>query len=114
MRERKEILIDLICFNENLAKITSELSQYPWDLEKPILIICTSNFLNVLKKCIDEKITFDDLENWASTIECRDDLEFENEVIEQIIFELASPEINEEITKERLKKIIKEIDNLSD
>ena len=109
MRNRKDILTDLICFNGNLTELQSELSQYSWDVEEPILIIGKSDFSNVIKKCVDGKITFGELENWANAIECRDDLDFEVEEIQEIIFELASPEINGEITKQRLKEIIKEL-----
>jgi len=109
MRNRKDILTDLICFNGNLTELQSELSQYSWDVEEPTLIISKADFSTVIKKCVDEKIIFDELENWANAIECRDDLDFEVEEMQEIIFELASPEINGEITKQRLQEIINEL-----
>jgi hypothetical protein len=109
MRNRKDILTDLICFNGNLTELQSELSQYSWDVEEPTLIISKADFSNVIRKCVDEKIIFDELENWANAIECRDDLAFEVEEMQEIIFELASPEINGEITKQRLQEIINEL-----
>jgi len=48
--------------------------------------------------------------SWANVIECRDDLDFELEEMQEIIFDLASPEINGEITKERLQAVIDKLE----
>ena len=109
MRNRTDILNDLVSFNKSLPSLKNELSQYSWDTEEPYLIITKTQFLEVLKKCLDQKITFHDLENWADSIECRDDLDFEDEALQELVFEFSSPEINGEITKERLQAIIKDL-----
>ncbi len=109
MRNRKDILIDLIRFSGNLQELQTELSQFSWDVEGFSLIVSKLEFTNILKKCIEDKISFEELENWANIIECRDDLDFEDVEIQEIIFELASPEINGEISKERLRKILNDL-----
>lgn len=109
MRNRKDILIDLVFLKANLSELQNELAQYSWDIEEPILIISKQDFTNVLQRCIESEITFDDLTNWANAIECRDDLDFEAEEMQEIVFELSSPEINGEITKERLQEIVNEL-----
>jgi len=106
MRTRKDILTDLISFKKSLNQLNNELSKYPWDVEEPILVITKVDFYNILEKCIKEEITHDELEYWANIIECRDDLDFEEEVLQEIIFELANPEINGKISIEKLKEII--------
>ncbi|MFA5541085.1 MAG: hypothetical protein WC984_05385 [Bacteroidales bacterium] len=106
MRKRTEILKDLISLRGSLEALQKELSQYSWDIEKPIQTINLVDFSNVLKRSIDGEIDFVTLTNWANAIECRDDLEFASEKIQEIIFELANPEINGEITKNRLNEII--------
>ena len=105
MRSRKEILTDLFFFKGNLSELQDELSQYSWDSE-PVLIINKQDFLSVLNLYILDEIDIEDMTNWANALECRDDLDFEDEELQEIIFELANPEINGEITKERLLKII--------
>ncbi len=109
MRNRTDILKDLVSFNGDLSALKSELSQYPWDTEEPYFIITRSQLSEVLTKCIDQIITFQSLEDWANMIECRDDLDFEDEEIQEIIFEFSSPEINGEITKGRLQEIVNEL-----
>jgi len=109
MRNRTDILKDLVSFSGDLSALKSELSQYSWDTEEPCLIITKSQFSKVLTKCIDQIITFQDLEDWANAIECRDDLDFEDEEMQEIIFEFSSPEINGEITKDRLQVIVNDL-----
>lgn len=106
MRNRTEILKDIINFNDDLQKLLDELSFYPWDIEKPLHIITKGEVTNILKRVINEDKNFVDLENWANAIEIRDDLDFEDEETKEIVFELANPEINEKINKERLINII--------
>jgi len=106
MRNREDILKDLVNLKSNLAELQKELSQYSWDIETPVLIINRMDFTNVLQRCIDDKLTFLEVENWANAIECRDDLGFEDNNVQEIIFDLANPDINGEITKDMLKSII--------
>ena len=106
IRNRAEILKELVLLQGDIKMLEKELSQYPWDIEKPLVKIGIENFSNVLKKSINNEISFETLIDWANAIECRDDLEFENEEMQEMIFELGNPEINGEITKERLTQIL--------
>lgn len=108
MRTRLEILKDLVHLNKNLLDLQTELSQFSWDLEKPIFLISKDHICNVLQKHISD-LSYKELEDWANLIECRDDLGFESDPLKEIIFELANPEINGEITQERLKEMILEL-----
>jgi len=106
MRSRKEILKDLVLLRGSIEFLEKELSQYSWDMKAPLLSVSANDFIDVLQRGIDNEIDFQIVSNWANAIECRDDLEFANEEMQEIIFELANPEINGEITKERLSEII--------
>jgi hypothetical protein len=106
MRNRTEILKELALLQSDVKALKKELSQYPWDIEKPLFKISAEDFSNVLKRSINNEIDFETLTNWANVIECRDDLEFENQEMQEIIFELANPEIDGEISKGRLREIV--------
>ena len=110
MRSRKEILKDLVLLQGSIEVLEKELSQYPWDIEKPLLKISIDDFTYVLKRSLNGEVNFETLTSWANAIECRDDLELVKEKMQEIIFELANPEINGEITKERLSEIITELE----
>jgi hypothetical protein len=109
MRSRIVILKDLVFYQGNIKIIEKELLQYPWDIENPLIKIVKNDLAFVLKKCFNNEISFEDITNWANAIECREDLDFENEELQEIIFELANPEINGVLTKERLSEIIEEL-----
>jgi hypothetical protein len=106
MKSRTETLNDLALLQGDIRILVKELSLYTWDVGSPLVKISAENFSNILKRSINDEIDFETLSNWANAVECRDDLEFENEEMQEIVFELANPEINGEITKERLNAIV--------
>ncbi|MGE5411375.1 MAG: hypothetical protein ACM3MI_10490 [Clostridiales bacterium] len=106
MRSRKEILKDLVLLQGSIEVLEIELSKYPWDTEMPLFKISVEDFSFVLNRSLNDEISFETITSWANAIECRDDIEFADEEMQEIIFELANPEINGEITKERLQEII--------
>lgn len=108
-RNRKEILKDIIQLNGELDDLQIEILQYSWDTEEPILIINKNDIEHILKKCIDGVIDVKLVEDWANFIECRDDLDFEESNLQNIIFELANPYLHGEITKNVLKEMIKKL-----
>lgn len=106
MRTRIEILNDLVTLKSDCRQLEKELAQYPWDMDDPLLILQKQDVIAVVHRCINKEISFKDLNDWADVIELRDDIDFEDEEVKQLIFELANPEINGELTFERLKSII--------
>jgi hypothetical protein len=94
MRERKEILIDLVQNPHENSILAKELSVYPWDCDETLYIITSEDIRSVLDQfalnIIDEKV----LEDWANAVECREDLGYENDELDEIIFELANPDIS--------------------
>lgn len=109
MKTREELLLDLVFCRGNIEELENKLAKYSWDVEEPLLKINTEAFISVLKKCIDNEINFNKLILWANAIECRDDLDFENEIMQEVIFDLANPEINGAITSKRLLSIMDEL-----
>jgi len=106
MRSRKDILKDLVLLNGSIEVLQRELSQYSWDIEKPLLKINAKTFSKILKRSINNEIDFGTLTKWANALECRDDLDFESDNLQEFLFELANPEINGEITKDRLSEFL--------
>ncbi|PKP20331.1 MAG: hypothetical protein CVU05_09345 [Bacteroidetes bacterium HGW-Bacteroidetes-21] len=109
MRNRTEILKNLVLLQDNIENLKIELSKFVWDSELPLYSISIEDFTSVLKRCINNEIDFKILTSWANAIECRDDIEFKNEVLQEIVFEIANPEINGNITKERLQEIVNKL-----
>ncbi|WP_184550716.1 hypothetical protein [Mucilaginibacter sp. FT3.2] len=111
MRNRIDIVRDIITYDRNFKNLDDELSQYPWDLPEPIIEITASDIIRILYKAITGKITFKELEDWANLIECRDDFSFQNEGLEEIIFQLANPTLNNEIDKGSLISLASKLES---
>lgn len=110
MRSRTEILMDLVLLKDSIEILEMELSNFPWDVEAPLYAISNEDIVVILKRCILDEISFDTLIDWANAIECRDDLVFVDEVNQELIIELSNPEINGGITKDKLQKIVNELE----
>jgi hypothetical protein len=106
MKTRIELLKDLVTLSRSLKDIQSDLSQYPWDVDEALIIITKADFSNVAQSYLDNKISVDELENWANAIECREDIDFEHEQVKQSVFELANPVINGEINRKQVQNMI--------
>ncbi len=109
MRSRYDILTDLVNLSGDITILKKELSEYPWDIEEPILIISKVAFIEVLQRGIDGETSNEAIEDWADTIECRDDLEYEANKMEAIVFELVNPAINRKIPNGLLQEFINEL-----
>lgn len=111
MRTRKEILEDIVSMNGDLCCLENEISSFPWDSEEELIEINSLILSTTIKEYLKDKIELGTLTKWANVIECRDDIGFENEYHQEIIFELANPEINGEITKDSLEEILLNLEN---
>jgi hypothetical protein len=106
MRDRIEILRDLVALNADASSLGKELSEYPWDTNSPLLVINTPDFISVFKRYVANQVTTDELVDWANAIEMRDDLDFVDDALRDMIFKLANPEINGMITTKLVDDLI--------
>jgi len=98
---RLTLLKDLVAFNKPIEIIADGLSQLDWDYKGQSLSVSSSQIRSILQRFLVGKFTAKDLENWANLIECREDIEYEGdryEAIENVIYCLANPSIQGEIT----------------
>ena len=101
----KDTLNKLVAFTEPIETLENEMSKVPWDIE-PVVIITYSNLIEVFERFLKKEISASDLERWAELIEARDGIDYESKSdlpgIVDIIFQLANPEINNEITDQSI------------
>lgn len=107
---REKILRDLVYLNDDIVKLQIELVSYKWDVDNPIFIITNDVLHNVLSKLSNENISFDIIEEWANAIECREDLDFENEILREIVIELANPTLFGQIDGQKVRQLIQRIE----
>ncbi|MDZ7923837.1 MAG: hypothetical protein U5M23_07190 [Marinagarivorans sp.] len=114
---RLEVLKQVIAFDRPVDDLALALSQFEWDYEGQPLIIHGSHIRSILNKFLAGEVNAKELENWANLIECRDDLEFDEgqrEVLENIIYCLANPMLQGELTISFCENLLGDLDKSDD
>ena len=101
---RAEALKQIVTFGACKESAYSELVKFGYDSEIEYFVVSKSILECVLLMYLSDKITGDELEEWANFIECRDDLDYE--VIEGYIYAIANPYIDGYINKEKVTKMV--------
>jgi hypothetical protein len=100
-QHRERILHRLIRFQPTRAEMMSEVKALPWDAERELVELKGADAIAVLQRYLAGDLDRTDLEVWADLIEGREDIELErghNDVLRDIIYELANPAIMPELT----------------
>jgi hypothetical protein len=108
MNQRQQVLQALVTFSQPLDILTQALNQFEWDYEGKPVIIEPFHLVSVLNRFLSHQLEASQIEKWANLIECREDLDYEaanQEQLEQVIYELANPEIEGPLTIERCQQI---------
>ena len=109
MMAKIDILLNLINFTKDISAIKRDLAKIGFDSESELVTITKNTIANILNRVIDKEISYDLLEEWANLIECREDIGYEDEILQEIIFELANPCLYGEIDEEKICMILDEI-----
>lgn len=110
--DRFEVLNDLISFRRPAVDLSEELSQFDWDYDGEPVVVCASDVRAILEGFISNQFSAKDVKEWANLIECREDLDYEDgksEVIEEIIYVLANPVLQGEITKQSVESFLAQL-----
>jgi len=98
---RLDILKNLVYFEKPLQELVCDLSALDWDYHGEPYIVYSGAVATVIERYLDENISAEELEEWANLLECREDLDFEEakqEVLSCIIYDLANPTLQGDIT----------------
>ncbi len=113
MNRRAEILQELVRFNSPTQLLKRELASFGWDWDgEPLLIITKEDVLRVMDRFLSGEISAEQLQEWAENLELREDVEFherERELVDPIFFRIATPEINEPLTPDSVRRMKSEL-----
>lgn len=112
MKTRQEYLNTLVNFDQPLSTILLILNTFSWDSSEATITLKKEHLLQILDRYLDNALTATDLENWADAIECREDIAYETDyedIINDIIFYLANPTLNEPISPKSVKQYISQL-----
>jgi hypothetical protein len=102
---RSELLEQLAWRSRAREDILAELHEYGWDSDSDHFVIPASAIINVIDLRLEDSISELDLVEWAESFECREDVTYEDgdgKVLSEIVFLLANPEINYQLTNDNL------------
>lgn len=104
------ILLDLVHFKNNIDTLKNMLSQIGFDSEIELVSMSRDDIAEILQRSLDKKISFLELEEWANLIECREDIGFEDEKTQEMIFKLANPYLYGKLDEKQVLSYLNELD----
>jgi len=103
------ILLDLVHFKNNIDTLKNMLSQIGFDSETELVSMSRDDIVEILQRSLDKKISFLELEEWANLIECCEDIGFEDEKTQEMIFKLANPYLYGKLDKKQVLSYLNEL-----
>ena len=101
MDDRASLLARVARYELPLTDTLALLQAYGWDSDTDHHVLSPTDATGVLDRFLSGELTAAQLTHWAELLEMRDDLAFDPQtaqVLQQLIFLLANPGINGEIT----------------
>lgn len=107
---KASILLDLLHFKNNIDTLRNMLSQIDFDSETELVSMSRDDIVEILQRSLDKKISFLGLEEWANLIECREDIGFDDEKTQEMIFKLANPYLYGKLDEGHMLSYLNELD----
>ena len=106
---KTSILLDLVYFKNNIDTLKNMLSQIGFDSETELASMSRDDIAEILQRSLDKKISFLEIEEWANLIECREDIDFEDEKTQEMIFKLANPYLYGKLDEKQVLSYLNEL-----
>ncbi|CAB5498730.1 hypothetical protein [uncultured Gammaproteobacteria bacterium] len=94
LKNRINFLNDLINFDKPLQEISNNIRLLEWDSEIELVFMTEEQLTYVLDKYRKKHITKIELIDWANLIECREDIGFVNNLVQETISDIANIDIS--------------------
>lgn len=106
---RTEWLRALLVIDRPLGEIVSALAGFGWDSDEKLVVLNAEHFVSVGKRYLLGEINANEVTSWANAIECREDIAFDEEheeMVREVLHELANPYLTQELSPDRAKELI--------
>src|SRR3954466_1896943 len=101
MQRRQQLLEQLVRDGPLTSAEASELRDFGWGSDVELVLLSRADLASRLERFTASELSARELHEWADSIESREDIGFEREherMLKEFIFQLANPEIHEELT----------------
>ncbi|WP_208281649.1 hypothetical protein [Massilia oculi] len=109
---RLSLVRQLLELSKPMDELISALATFCWDYEGPNVHLTREHLLGALEKFLEGTLTADDIEVWANSIEGRDDVDFDEnneELVGEILHELANPLLTYMLDEDRAKQLVEKL-----
>jgi hypothetical protein len=107
MKNSRAALLEQLAWRvRSREDILNELQRFGWDSDTDHFVIPAAAIINVINLRLNAAISEKELTEWAECFECREDVTYEDgdgNVLSEIVFWLANPEINYQLTDDNLQ-----------
>lgn len=100
---REDLLRELIAGRSHSADIAAQLAVFGWDSDTELVSLNRSDALAIMERYLCDETSAGAVREWADAVEGREDIGYERgaeEVLGDLVFELANPEITRALTRE--------------
>lgn len=111
--ERKRILERLIALEEPLKPIQEALIKFKWDSEE-LVYLSPNHIADILRRYLDGVLSAHVVEDWANTVELRDDIGFQaphESLVREVVYQLASPLLTRPLNFLKAQKLLGRIES---
>jgi hypothetical protein len=108
MQDYKTTLEHLVLFDKPLKETLAVLDHFDLSGENELVVLQNKDIISILKRFLQSELSAQDVNDWASALELRDDVKFGcgDSDIFIVIFKLATPELEGGVTAQRAMALI--------
>jgi hypothetical protein len=106
---RRSALTSLLAYDRPIEELRTTLAEFEWDCSEPLVSLTREHVLFILRRFLAGGLAAEAVEAWADLVEVRDDIEFQDDQVSDIIFVLANPMINGALDNQLAKRFLSEI-----
>ena len=117
MIDRHVVLQALVAFTGSIDEIRRLLGCLDPDFEGAPITMNKEDIRKALERYLKGDLSLHDVEDWANLVEGREDIVFakrDEELLSEIIYELANPDLTEQLSSKRAKEIINLLTNATE
>jgi hypothetical protein len=106
--DRVSALRALLAYELPVDAALAELSRHSWDVAEPLVTLTALDILKVIDRYLGGELSSSQVTDWADLVECRDDIDYpknEHEFLSAIIFRLANPNLEGEVSIQLAEKL---------
>lgn len=108
-RSRQELLQALVEMTAPTEQVVQQLSHFGWDSDEELITLEPAHLRAVLVGYLDGALSAGTVEAWANALESREDIRLsseETDAVAEVLFELANPEIQGQLTRPRAEQLL--------